>query len=204
MSDSSLRLANDERLATHQSTRTIGGSSVLVQTQQVALAGIGSQPLPLQKYLKTSADSVEMAVDGSSTAVDFDIAPAAAEVFRIEKLVFVLSLASLPTLLEFGDIAALSTGLSMKILDGEEATILDLIDGENLKSNNDLAAVADLELLTFGASYTLRATVVPSSPIRLEYPDEGAERLRVTVADNLSTITRMRCFAQGKQEHSTT
>lgn len=204
MSESTIRLANDGRLASEQRTRSVGGSSVLVDYQEVAIANLGPQPLSLQKYF-TNASSVEMAVDGS-TPVNFDVAPADAEIYRIEKLVLVMVLSSSPTMLQFGNLAALANGLSIKVLDATDATIVDLLDGQDLKSNNDLATVGDVTLHELGLSYTLKTTLVPVSPVRLQFPTAGAEKLRITVADDLlsTPITRMRCLALGRQEHIVT
>lgn len=202
MTASSIRLANDGRLASEQRSRSIGGSTVLVDYQEVAVSHLGPQPLPLAKYLEASA-SKEMAVDGSA-GLNFELAPAANEIYRIERLTIVMVLASSPTLTEFGDIASLGTGLTLQVLDVDDVEIVDLLDGTPIQSNNDLAAVASLSLMEWGASYTLKADIVPVSPIRLEYPEAGAEKLRLRVSDNLSTLTRMRCMAHGRQEHSTT
>lgn len=205
MSAKSIMLANDGRLASEQRTRMIGGSAVNVDFQEVAIAHVGSQPLPCQKYFK-NLTSVEMRVDGS-TPVNFDVTPASAEILRIEKLVLVMVLTASPTMVQFGDQAALGNGISLQLLASDDTVITDLLDGMTVKSNNDLATVGDLSLYEFGASYTLKTEIVPVSPIRLEETSTDAfEKLRLTVADNLaaSTITRMRCMAFGRLESTLT
>lgn len=198
MSENGIRLANDHRLASEQRTRVIGGASQLVDYQEVSISNLGSQPLPLSKYM-TNASSVEMAVDGT-TPVNFDLEPSGTEIFRIEKLVLVMVLVASPTLIQFGDQTALTNGLSLKILDTDDVEILDLLDGQNIKSNNDLATIGTITRHVFSTTYTLKAVIQPSSPIRLEVPSAGAEKLRCTVSDNLSAITRMRMMALGRQE----
>lgn len=192
MSQNSIRLANDHRLASEQRTR----DGVLVDYQEVAISHLGAQPLPLLKYFKNSS-SVEMAVDGT-TPVSFDVAPADAEIYRIEKLVLVASLASSPTLSEFGDIAALSNGLSLGVYDSDEALIVDLLGGEAIKNNDDLAVIGSIEAITLGATYSLRCEILLGSPVRLEAAD--SEKIRITVSDDLQAITRLRCTAIGRLE----
>lgn len=208
MSASGIRLANEVRLAAEQRSRTLGGVAHLVDYQEVSLAHVGMQPLPLKRYLKDSedSDSVEMRVDGS-TPVNFDLTPATAEILRIEKLVLVMVLTASPTMVEFGDQAALSNGLTLKVIDSDGGTIVDLLDGEPILSNNDLTTVGDLTAHILGSTYTLKTVIVPTSPIRLEETGDGEfEKLRLAVSDDLSesTITRMRMMAYGRLESSLT
>jgi hypothetical protein len=208
MSANGIRLANEVRLASERRARTIGGIALEVDYQEVALAHVGRQPIPLKRYLKDSdnSDSVEMRVDGS-TPVNFDMTPASGEILRIEKLVLVMVLTASPTMVQFGDQAALSNGLTLKVLDNDDAVVVDLLDDEPVLSNNDLATVGELTPHLLGSSYTLKTVIVPASPIRLEETATGEfEKLRLTVSDDLSasTITRMRMLAFGRLESSLT
>ncbi len=199
MSQSNIRLANDHRLASEQRTRTIGDSSLLVDYQEVAISNIGSQPLPLAKYF-TNASSMEMAVDGS-TPVDFAVTPGATEIYRVESLVLVMALAAASTMTAFGDIAGdLGVGLTLDLLDADGAVIADLLGGTPIRSNNDLATVGTVIRHEVSTTHTLKAVIVPGSPLRIEGGDE--EKLRIKVSDNLSGITRMRCFLRGRLETS--
>lgn len=198
MTQSALRLANEARLATEERTRTIGTTPQQVHYQEVAISHLGAQPLALEQYLATTAPSIEMGVASGT----FLLTPGAAEIFRVEELIFLMSLASSPSLLEFGDITALGTGLTMQVLDTDDAEILELTGGQNIKSNNDLATLGKLELFTFGATYSLKTTIRPVSPIRLEGGD--GEKLRIVVAESLTALTRFRVLARGRLESTLT
>ena len=199
MSRSNILLANSVRVASESRTR----DSVAEHYQHMAPIAVGAGPLPAGKYLATSAPSIEMAVNGSSTAVNFDFAPASDEVVRVNRLSMVMvSPSATLDMAQFGNLAALTNGITIKALDTDSAVILDLGGGQSFKSNNDLAALFDLQIITQAAATTIVARLVLPQPIRL---DGGvSERLRLVVADNLSALTRLRVRADVAYEDSLT
>src|SRR5688500_10135045 len=103
MSSSNLMLANNARLATEERSRDDGASSYVEHYQHVLATPIGALPLPMSRYL-AAAGSADMAVDGSSTAVEFELVPASAEIVRVARLALVIGTSAAPTMTAFGTI----------------------------------------------------------------------------------------------------
>lgn len=201
MSQDNILISDASRISSDSRSRTVNGKSLTEHYQRMAEAHVGVVPLPLRSFLKTSADSIEMAVNGSSAAVSFDLAPADPAIYRVKSLILSMSLASAATMTEFGDIAALTNGLTLQMLDTDEAEIVDLLGGQPLKSNNDIAGAGwTWSYVELSLTYSIQATFTPAAPIRIEGGD--GERLRCVVQDDLSALTRMRLFADGWQEDS--
>lgn len=188
-------LSDASRLATESRTRSVNGATHTEHHQHVSPLPIGVVPLPLVQYLATSAPSIEMAVDGSSTSVSFDLTPTSSQIFRIYQIDLVMVLGSSGLMTSFGDQAELTNGITLDVLDSDLASIVDLFGGQPAKSNNDLVAVGDFAVVELGASYTYETIIKPAVPIRLDGGD--GERVRLVVRDNLSTLTRLRACARG-------
>lgn len=190
MSAENILLNSNVRLASERRTR----DSVEEDFQRVTESHVGELPIPFADYFASSAPSDEMA----AAAASYSIAPASAEVLRVHSIAILISTASAPEMTDFGDIAALTTGCLLQLLDTADAEIVDLLGGQPLKSNNDLATVGAVTIHEQAASYTLRCLIDFPVPVRV---DGGAsEKLRITTQDSLSGLTRMRAMARGLRE----
>jgi hypothetical protein len=195
MTRSHVELANAKRLASEQLTRVLDGESYDEHFQHVVATPVGVVPRPLGLYL-LAASSPDLAVDGSTTAVSYDLEPGSDDVYRVHRLTLLAQLSGAPTVSQFGNIAALTNGLLLEIVDPDDETIDDLLGSQPIRSNLDLATLGTVSLETFGASYMLRSVIDFPVPLRL-VGDEHI--LRATVQDNI-TLTRLRLFAQGTTE----
>ncbi len=197
MSRESLLFSNARRLATEM--RTHEGNET--HFQSVSPVAIGIVPTYAGRFLR-NAGSEDMNVDGSTTAVAFKLEPGSDEVLRVLRLRLVIEHATAGELGEFGDAAALTNGIALAHLDADDAAIVDLLDGERIKTTLDLAVVcSSLEVLTGASSYATRATFDFPVPLRIGSDDNGGlEELRLTVADNLTGLTRMRAFVEAWDE----
>lgn len=202
MADSSIRLATDARLATEKRTRQVNGSPQQEHFQRLSPAPIGSLPLPLRAYLQSGAGSVEAAVNGSADPVAFDLAPGEDEIYRVTSLALVLVCTAAPEMDKFGNLAALATGLGLQVLGSAGEELVDLLGGQPIQTANDFAALGSVTLVDRGLSWTVHAAIAPAAPLRLEGAD--GERLRLTVSDDLSLLTRFRIFADGVREDELT
>lgn len=198
MSEANILLANSVRVASESRTR----AGIAEHFQHVAPVAVGRVPLAGGAYLTSSSPSIEMGIDGT-TPVNFDLTPASDEVIRVNRLTLVLVQASaVLDLSKFGTITALTNGVTLKVLDTDAATVADLLGGYPLKSGNGIAAIFDLDVFAQAAAYTLVGRLLLPQPVRL---DGGAgERLRMTVADNLSALTRLRVRADIAYEDTLT
>lgn len=194
MSQASVQLANTARLASEERSRSVSGATVLEQYQHVIPTPIGVGPRLRTIYLAAAGGpGIEMVQDGSVTPVNFDLAPADPAIYRVSRLTLLMRLAAQPLMTQFGTLAALTNGLLVEVRDAS-GVLADLLGGQPLKSNDDLATYFDLSVADLGASHTLRADWRFAFPVRLE----GAlgEFLRVSVRDAMAGITRMRCLAE--------
>ncbi len=194
MSKSTLVLANGKRIATEQFTH----DSLPAHAEHVIATPVGATPLPSTAYLVDGDDSVEMGVDGSSTAKEFTFTPADPDIYRIGRISLVMSLAALPSAVKFGNLSALTNGLLLQIVDADDNEIVDLLGGQPLKSNLDLMTLFEVELISWDSVYALRAQWKLAQPIRLE--GGLGEYLLCTVQDNLSSISRMRVLVEAALE----
>lgn len=199
MSRSSVVLSGRQRILTEKvtQTQTVNGQAsqtVNVEVQAMNPLSVGVQPQPLAKYAANGASSIEM----NTSADVFEIAPGADEIYRLNRLTLVLVCAGTPGMTLFGDLAALTNGVQLEVrsTEGAGSQLYDLLDGQPLKSLNDMAAVGEV---TIGGNsvifdFEMRA------PIRLE--DADSEILRCTTQDSLAGLTRMRLSAIGVVESS--
>lgn len=189
MSRSNILLATSARIATEERTRDAEQENY----QHVAPVALGAAPIFAARYLRNGADAA-LDVDGSATPVAFDLIAGAAEMLRVLGLRIVIHSATAPELTDFGDGSALTHGLTLLLLGADEAAIVDLLDGEPVKSNLDLAAVcSSFEIVAAPGSWAIVATLDFPIPLRIDGAEQ--ERLRLTVSDDLAGLTRVRCRA---------
>jgi hypothetical protein len=195
MSRSNILLSNSRRLATDERSR----DSVFEHYQLIGAVAVGCAPVFAGSYLR-AGDSADLAVDGSVTPVEYVLAPGGSEVLRIYRLRLVLQTATAAELTDFGDLAALTNGLTMEVVDADDAVVVDLLGGEPLKSNLDIvAACSSFEILA-ATSHAILATFDLPVPVRLDGGTD--ERLILTVNDDLTGLARARCYADAFDEGS--
>ena len=152
----------------------------------------------VDEFLKTSAGSVEMNVDGSSTAVDFDYGAPKDKKATITRMLGVVVDGAM-TWIKFGGLSALGSGLTIKVFEKNGTTIVhDMLGGETVKDNADwanhvgpdgpLALAAGDDAMP--VRWTFKKAVHP-----LELANQRI--LRVTVQDNLAGLTKFRLSIQG-------
>lgn len=189
MSQASVAIGSGKLIATEERSR--GGQ--LEHYQHVIGTPVGAVPL-IQPAFLANAGSVEMVVNGSVGApVHFDLAPADPTILRVERLALVMSLSAQPSMTQFGTLAALANGLLLELRNAT-TLIRDLLGGQPLKSNDDIATLFDLSIADLGASHTLKAEWRFVHALRLE--GGLGEFLRCSVRDNLTGILRLRVLAE--------
>ena len=192
MSKATILLAGAKRVATEQQAH---GTDGIAHFQHVVATEVGGVPRLVPKFLATvPGGSIEMAVNGSVTPVAFDLVPGSSEIWRVARLVLQIVAPAPATPAQFGSLAALTNGLLLQVRNAT-TVITDLTAGAPVKANRDLVlgwtgvSLADTDV---------EADWLFSVPIRLE----GGlnEIVRLTVRDNLSTLTRMRVLAEVQVE----
>lgn len=198
MSASNIPLSSGKLVASEQISQVeLVGGTKLVEVQQLAMTPIGPACQPLQVFA-TNGGSPELRVDGSATPVQFSIAPADPDIYRLDSLRLTLVTSAAIELTQFGNVAALADGILLQVY--KDATLEhDVLGGIPLRSHNDIAALFDLRIFEQVASFTLVAELDLASPIRLEGAD--MESLRVTVQDDLTGLVRARLAAVGVKEN---
>jgi hypothetical protein len=207
MSVRSLLLTNQQRLLAEEVSQAelVGATSTPrdMLIQQVATLPVGVLPEPVIAL-------ADLNVDGSSNAVEVDIAPADPDVYRIERLRFLLRSTGAMVLSEFADLgAALDTGVSIKVHGLNQAdppTLVersDLLGGDTIQALEDFALHGSLDVVSHGSEFLGVAELTPATPIRLKAGTAGdtGDLLRFTIADDLSTLLRFTVAAIGHREN---
>lgn len=198
MSRSNLLVSGDRRLATDTRSRTVGAVVYDEHFQHVIPTPLGATPVLLSAFV--GGDEPDLNVDGSTDAVEKDLAPASDAIYRVSQVALILACSAAIEMTKFGDLAALTNGLKVEWRNAD-GVVADLLAGQPAKTLNDLAAVFDVGVAELGTSHTIRALLQLPVPMRL---DGGAgELLRVTVQDDLSSLVRFRCHALGSTEELT-
>ena len=165
--------------------------------------GVFTLPIPIppanQLYkLLASGATIDMSVDGSSTAVEFEYECPADKVVFIEDItILIIDAGIVPT--KFGGIAALTNGLLIEAIGSDGTTVLhDFTEDKPIKKNADwfLLTGHDSELSSPSGDDTEEVQwnlAAESGPLLLT---EG-QLFRVTVRDNLLDITEMEIMVQG-------
>lgn len=192
MSRSALLLANAFRVATEERTREGDAEHY----QCMASVAVGAAPTYAGRFFRLSG-SENFAVDGSTAKV-FEIVPGGSEVLRVSRLRFAIQCATAPAWDAFGDLEALANGLQLALVDEAGVAIVDLLNGERLTSNADLAALGDVAVSTLGSTHLVTATLDLTVPIRVD--GGAAEALRCTVNDDLTGLTMARLRAEAVDE----
>lgn len=158
----------------------------------------------IAKFLVQDGDTnTDLSVDGSSTPVNFDYLIPDDESFLLSRLLFRLEDTAI-AMTKFGGIAALTNGITIKILGTDlDNTKFDAFNGATIKKNDDFALIAG-ESILLGAgtdAFMVRYTLLKSGALmRID----GGERVRIVVADNLTGITEFHVTVQGFKVSRTT
>jgi hypothetical protein len=168
-------------------------------------------PLPVREYFKTSAGSSDMAVDGSTTAVEFSINSQANFDVYIRTASIVIADAS-QTLQEFGNLnAALTNGVKLEWRTSDLGTVV-IHDG--LKTNFDFIRLAlGNPSLGDGASAFLASNAIPTNieaylpvvdfsqvfglPWGLRLRAGTTDKVVWTVQDNVSAVDQFDIIGYG-------
>ena len=168
----------------------------------------GEQETLLSRFLDTDGDGTgtKNAIGDYSTPEDFYIQPAAGQVYRINRILISIEDGSGFKAGLYGGLAALSTGLSLKVEDAS-GTLVDFMDGVPVKTNGQWARVCfDVDLKSWSASPTEELLVVRltfskfGQAVRLD--GDNAEKLVMTLSDNMTGLLSHYFKVQGYIESS--
>lgn len=144
----------------------------------------------------------DAAVDGSSTAVPLWRGPTE-KLWAIHRLIVTIEDNAVLAADNYGGLAALTNGISVKIMSGHHTTgilVLDLLDGDPIKSHVGWAEHCyDMQEHVFGSGnnfVVVRWTFAfAGRPLILDSFDN--EKLVITISDNLSTLVAHQFQIQG-------
>lgn len=201
MADGNVLLPGEQRVATDARSRTVStGVTQIEHALKVTHMGVGAQPLPFARFL-ANGSSIELAEDASLTEHEFTLAPGADEILRVTGMTALIRTASLPTFDTFGDLAALTDGVAIDVLDKDGEVAVDLTAGVPIRSNGDLAQLGVLSMVSFAATYAIKWELgLGAAAIRLAAT--SGYTLRVKTSDNLEALALFRVLATGVEEGS--
>ena len=153
----------------------------------------------LFKYLRNGSNSAEMAVDGSSTAVDFSYTAATTRGVVIHRLNIVIADNSINPG-DFGGIASgLTTSIQVLVLDSDNSTIFDFTDSENISTNSEFGFLAgvDVDRDTQGAGDDVLVVRWTLAKAGQELRLLNTHKIAIRVNDNLTALTSFKCMVQG-------
>lgn len=167
----------------------------------VTIGKSGAVNQKLQRFLDTNGDGTgtkNAAVDYSSGEEIFFIKPAASTIFRITRLLISIHCGSGSTWGEFGNLAALGTGIEIRH-QNDSGTVLDCTDQVLITTNAGIGFHCyDTQLMNAGTGddfvagrWSFGGDDKSGAPIRLDGDDADNERLEVVLNDNFSTFTAM-------------
>ncbi len=166
-------------------------------TQIFAEEGAGGGELFTRLFEKDGVGT-EMAVDGSSTAVDFDISPPTGKAVILDSLHFVLQGVNF-TPNKFGGLSELTNGIALQLLEGT-TIIVDFANAFRIKKNADFSLFSEGNIQSFGggADDMLKATFDFQLSGRL-LRIKSTEIARIKIQDDLTPVglSRFECMARG-------
>lgn len=152
---------------------------------------------PFSKNLVSGGSSSQMAVDGSSTPVEFKIEADADADKDIHKISLMVELGDVLALSNKFLIAAIGTLANGLTFDGQVGGLS--FAWPTCKRTRDILALGAFQVETVGSNALLRVELYlpPDARLCKQGTVEGTDFLRATVSDNLTALTRMECFVQG-------
>ena len=155
--------------------------------------------------LVPDATNYKADVNGSSIAVPFSRGPADNdEIWAVHRMILMLESCTAPQASEYGDIATLANGVTLKVMSGSNV-ITDLTDAVPVKSNANWGAHCyDVSYSGFAAGtfYTLVRWTFSHAGRPLILDGFTNEQLVFTVNDDLSTLVSHTAQIQGHVIHS--
>ncbi len=152
------------------------------------------------KLLRTSADSDDMAVNGSVTPVAFRYTVQVGRVFELWRITWHIIDGGIRAD-GFGGLTARANGLLLRILKSDESVELDVTDGEGLKRHADFTNLAGVDVIpdTSGVggaedNVSVRWTIARAG--RAMLLTEG-QHIELVVRDDLSDLTVFHGMVQG-------
>ncbi len=149
----------------------------------------------LYQKLRTAAGSSNMVV---TTTTQFSYTPPSGKIALVSRVLFDIIDGAMQVD-KFGGLAALSNGVKVEILDGQDdSVILDFLDGSTIKSNFDFSHVAGVDAFvepTAGDDELLVRWSISKTGVHLYLP--LTRKFAVTIQDNLTGIAHFDATIQG-------
>lgn len=143
----------------------------------------GRQPRSiLYKQFKTTTDVSNMVGNFASGDGSFLIAPSDTEIYDVESIILEMTLAASVDVTKFGDITALSTGVTVKVLENT-AEIMSFTP-VTWKTNNDFEK--KFQLTNQLSDKSMFGEWLLRTPIRLD--GSKKEQLQVLFTENLTSV----------------
>lgn len=157
-----------------------------------------TKPTEVVFNLVRNGASADMNVDGSVTPVHFDYV--AVNDRYVDRCNFVIIDGGI-TPIKFGGISGgLTNGVLVRVVDSDDATVLDFLEGETIKKNADWDFLAGTDNIIENAAgddhMCIRWTLSKGMRGKPMYLPIGW-KLRFTVQDDLTPITQFRIMVQG-------
>jgi hypothetical protein len=171
---------------------------VIVHMQAVNAIDAGVIPRGLPTFLANGGSPL-LNVNASGGDVNFDLAAAADQLIRVDRLRLVMRCATAIDYTGFGDQVALGAGdgLQLQLHDGTDV-LADLFAGGEILTTEDLLSFASRwELLDSGLVLVAELDV---GRVRLAYSATANPILRAIVRGDLSAITELRIMALAVEE----
>lgn len=183
-----------------------GNGVIISDDNPLAISAVAANPDDFAyKYLRrvsgpAGATVVDMNTNSAlGTPSVFEYEVSASQQLKLRRVNFELIDGGMQNQRFAGLATALTNGCLFEIIDNDgNAQLLDFLDGNPITMNADFAPIA-------GVDSILEATAGDDAlPIRFTIERAGAnmvlavgQRIRFTIRDNLSTVTRFRAMAQG-------
>jgi hypothetical protein len=140
-----------------------------------------------------------MNINGSVTPAVYEVRCPATAKWKLVRVNFMLlDTGIIPS--NFGGVAALTNGLTIKVVDASDVVLLDFMEGETIKQNADFTYLAGVDapvLDTLGGNpdmLPIRWTIAKAGNSILLH---GGDAIQITVPDDLSTMNDFRAMIQG-------
>ena len=147
----------------------------------------------------SAGGSADMAVDGSSTAVKFKWTSPVGKAAEIMRINFVIVDGGIGYG-EFGGLgSALTNGLLVQVFDVNDNELVDFLDGNPIKTNEQFGYLAGADAISLPAagddSFHVRWTL--SKAANQSIALDAGDYIQVTVRDNLSALSDFGAMIQG-------
>lgn len=149
------------------------------------------------RHMRDAAGSEDMAVNGSVTPVEFTLEPRAGEKALIlsQAVITIVDTGNFDSG-SYGNNVILTNGILVELVSDTGVVLVDLLDGDPVKTNPEWAQnTGNLTLYTFGSGDNV-ATIVWNAPGNQIILDANTI-LRVTIQDDLTGLSKHQIHCQG-------